>query len=281
MNWIRENKFLAGFFGFVIAGAVALTVLLVMAYNQYAEYSDIYANQANELKRLQAKAPYPDEKNLEKYKEQKKLLGEAISGLQENLSAIEFPLEPMTPELFQDRLRASINAVGVKAAENGLKLSPAVAAMGFDRYQTETPGKDAATPLGRQLKAIEFIVNELLGSKVNSITTIHREPLPEESGKKTSAQTLVAKYPFQITFVVEQNRFRKLLNDIVGATQQFYIVRQVRIKNQVEKGPLKTSDAAAAPTAPADARLHYIVGNEKLEVALTLEIVDFAAPSQK
>lgn len=280
MNWLRENKFLAGFFGFVIAGMVALAVLLVLAYNQYAEVSGSYSNLAGQLKTLQAMAPYPDADNLKKYQEQKKTLGESFSSLQQALSAYEFPLEPMTPEQFQDKLRASLNAAAAKAKGIGLKLPTTVAALGFDRYQTETPSKDAAAPLGRQLKAIEFIVDELLDSKVNAITSIHRDPLPEESGKPPS-KALVTKYPFQIALVAEQRHFQKIFNDIVGATQQLYIVRLVRIKNQVEKGPVKATETTASGTAAASAALRYIVGTEKVEVVLDLEIVDFSSAQRK
>jgi hypothetical protein len=284
MNWIRENKLLATFLGFVIAGMGALAFLLVQAISHFGEVDDAYKAQVEQWNQLQALPAYPEEKNLQLYKDQKKSLDAIITNLKQELSALQFPLEPMTPEEFQDKLRTTVNAVAAKAALTGAKL-PEKFALGFDRYLTETPGKEAAAPLGRQLKAIEFIINEFLDNRVESITTINRSPVPEETGKQNPAKQLLDKIPVDITFVTDQNHFHKLLNDLMGTKKQFYIVRWLEVKNQVDKSPPKSATSAAAQASAKPAKdtgfLHYLFGGEKLNFAMKIEIVNFADQPQK
>ena len=279
MNWIRENKFIAGFLGFVIVAALGLGFLLWQAMGNFSDVDAAYKDQVDKLTALQSQVPFPNQQNLKTYKEQDEELNTANTALMADLATHEFPLEPMTPEQFQDKLRTAVNEVAEKAKDNKITI-PDKFAMGFDRYLTETPNKDAAAPLGRQLTAIEFIINELLDSRIDSITKpIDRPPLPEESGQKPSKNSVV-KHPFEITFISEQGRFRKVLNDTVSNSKQLYVVRLIQIKNQVPTSPLKVAQGAAAGGA-TDNHLKYIFGAEKLEVVMKLEVIDFISPPAK
>ena len=80
--------------------------------------------------------------------------------------------------------------------------------MGFDRYLTEQPTKEAAPALDRELKAVDFVINELLDSGVQSIAStslINRAPLPEESKRQARSKDLVTKSVLEISFVADQN----------------------------------------------------------------------------
>jgi len=276
MNWIRENKILAVFLGFVAVGALGLGFLLYQAMSTFSDVDAAYKEQLDKLTALQSQSPFPNAQNLKTYQEQSTALTAAITALQGDLSTHELPIVPLTPEQFQDKLRTSVNAAADKAKENKITGLDKFA-FGFDRYLTETPSKDAAAPLGRQLEAIEFVVNELLDSHVESIGAITRPPLPEEAGQKPSTASVV-KHPFQISFVSEQGRFRKILNDIVGNSKQLYVVRLLQINNQKPTSPSK---ATAAATPAADNHLQYLFGAEKLNVDMKLEIIDFAGPPAK
>lgn len=282
MTWIRDNKFLAGFLGFVIVAAAALGFLIFQAYGHFGEVDENYRNEVQKLNTLQSMAPYPDQQNLNKAKEQQTSYVDNIKNLLQDVTAVQFPLEPLAPEGFQDNLRATVNAVTAKAAPKQL---PDKFGLGFERYLTETPRREAAAPLGRELKSVEFIINELIDSKVDSITSVVRPPLPEENGTVTKGKPpLVTKEEFDVTFISEQGRLRKILNELVDTKKQFYIIRLLRVKNQVLIGPPKnpTGTAAAAAAGSKDASaLHYIVGTEKLEVTLKIEIANFNPPAQK
>ena len=262
MNWVRENRFLSAFLGVMLAGVGALGYLLFSAYGDFSEVSGQYEKQAAELRRLQSLTPYPDEENVRKLEEQKDDFIARIGSLQTSLAAMEFPREPLTPEQFQDKLRASVSATQEKAKQGGIKL-PDKFYLGFDQYQAVPPKTAAATPLGWQLKAIELAVNQMLDSKIDSLTAITRAPLPEEGEAKSgrpdagvakgtapkAAAPLAVAYPFSVSFVADQSRFRKILNDLASTSKQFFIVRSLGVKNENEKGPPRSEAVAADTTA--------------------------------
>ncbi|MEI8340274.1 MAG: Amuc_1100 family pilus-like protein [Verrucomicrobiota bacterium] len=283
MNWIKENKFLAGFLAALVVGAGFLAFLLITNQGKFTEVSDNYSKQAEELKRLQNLVPYPDEANLKLMREQKDEYVANIGKLEKELAtAHQFSLEPMQPSEFQDLLKKTVDAVIEKS---GTGVLPQKFYLGFDVYQTKPPGGEAAAPLARELKAIDLVVNTLIDAKVTSITDIKRPPLPEETDPKAAAtqKKLVRKTPFDITFVADQGRMRKALDDIVGSKKQFFILRALIVKNEKEKGPARADASAPSTSGTTDEtqRIKIIVGTEKLIVTARIEIVDFALPSTK
>jgi len=94
----------------------------------------------------------------------------------------------------------------------------------------------------------------------------------------------------EATFISTPAAARKVLNQIAGASEQFYIVRLLHVRNEKDKGPPRegASDraglvaVASPPTAgspetkPTMATgLNFIVGNEHIEVTAEIEIVRF------
>lgn len=325
MDWIRENKFLAGLFGVLLVGAAFLGFLLYSAKARHAEVHDQYTQQASELRRLQTLPLYPDESNLKKLQEQKKQLEESAVKLQAQLNTMEYPVQPMTPEQFQDKLRASVSAAVEKSKKSGTKLlGDQKFYLGFDTYQATRPRSEAAPLLGRQLQAIETVVNLVLDARADAITALARTPLPEEgtgaaaspaptprggaaAGKQTAAP-LVSKNAFDIGITIERDQYRRLLNAIASSKNQFYILRTLLVANRSPKGPPRVEpgtetavtpqpEAAATPppegeaateeplpspapggTSPGGGSLKFLVGTEKLDAVLRIDIVDFAAP---
>jgi hypothetical protein len=319
MNWIKSNKGLTGFLAVSTVLAGALSFLVFRANEKYAASSNKYAVLLGQLNGLQRQRPYPDQVSLKALQLQKREHQESIFELQRRLNAMELPLNPLTEVQFQDTLRDTVQRVSAKAAANGMKL-PEKFYMGFDQYQGEPPRREAAPALGRELKAIESILVRLAESHVNSLTKLERIPLPEETAKQKAGdgakdlkggrgakdgRQLASKAPFEVSFVSTQNAFRTAFNNIVSSKEQFFIPRLVEIRNEKDKGPLK-SDSSSNPLPPAasappgslpepasnaptgsqpathaDAgasqpELRYLVGEEKIEVTLWLELVNFA-----
>ena len=290
MNWIKENKFLTVFFGVMLLGASALGYLLISSKANFDEVQANYNTASTELSRLQNLSPYPNESNLKAMLAQKSAYVGSSTRLQESLAALQFPLEPIHPEEYQDQLRKTVDEAVAKA---GPGVLPAKFYLGFESYQSSPPKGDAAAPLSRELKAIEWLVNALLDAKVHSITDIRRVPIGEETAEgKAVANTKsqkpqkgtndggVHKNTIEITFTAEQGRVRGALNAIVNSKKQFYIIRSLQIKNEKEKGPLRagTSGPATGGTGSSDPsqKLQVIAGNEKLIVTARIEIVDFS-----
>ena len=319
MNWVKENKFLTGYIAVMVIGVGALGYKVMAASSALDEANDGYTAKASEYNRLRHLAPSANRKNLEAFQAQKEEAAQAISAFQTELTTKEFPIEQITPEQFQDRLKIAVTAVQTKARELNVVLEKNEKFyLGFDRYETQPPDKDAAAALGRQLKAIEWVVQQALASGITEVRKLDRPELPEEKGKGAAGkrpeapgpgsnrgggqgnragerggrQDLVTSHSFDIIVLCRQGQAAHLLNTIVGSkAPQFFIPRSVRITNQNPKGPPRVVDAqpaaadpnnpAPAPAAPVPAtNVSYIVGEEKVDLALRLEIVDFAEPAK-
>lgn len=303
MNWIKENKFLTGFFAAMLVGVGVLGYFLFRAMGGFDEATTRYTALAGEFNRLQNLPVSPSDKNLKALAAQKEEAVKVIAAFQSSLAAKTFPPEPMSPEQFQDKLKATKNAV-VEKAQGAPKL-PDKFFLGFDPYETRPPdNKEVATLLGHQLKAIEWLFGQLIESHVTEVKSIKREPLPEESGKARGTEkgdkkgkALVNTHPVEITMQCRQNALAPFLNALVSPkAPQFYIVRTIYVKNQTDKGPPKVVNAAPPPpapvttgtpaaagtpppAAPAQAASTYIVGEEQIEVAMQIDIVDFTEPT--
>ena len=305
MNWIRENKFLTGFIAVMVIGAGVLGYLLYTAWGAYTDVNEQFTAAASDLKQLETRVPYPTQDNLNKYRAERDDLIDSTHSLAENLSKMVLPVEELSPSAFQDRLRETVSAVTSKAAQGQIKL-PDKFALDFDQYQSQPPSAAAAGVLGRQLTAINIVMNTLLDEHIESLVSITRTRLPQEGaapaarpgagnnkpGNAPAAAALVEKVPFEVRFVATQQTFQKVLNDIAASDKQFFITRTLLVENSDPKPVSKAVDtpgggapAGAAPggapaTTGTDAFLKFLVGTEKTDVAMRVEMVTFNPPDK-
>ncbi|MGC3991249.1 MAG: Amuc_1100 family pilus-like protein [Chthoniobacteraceae bacterium] len=314
MNWIKENKFLAIFIAVMVVGVGVLGYLLYSSSDQFDQVSSSYTSQAAQLNQLQGLTPSRTEDNLAKVKQQKDEYVKQIAGLQDKVAGMQFPVEDMTPSSFQSALKDAVNDTEAKATASGVKL-PEGFYLGFQDYQSVPPRNEAASALGQQLKAIKLVVDALITSRISQITAIARDPLPQESkvqaqpadaavprppvpaGGQADESKLLTKETFQVAFSADQAKFQQALNAISSADEQFIIVRNLRLHNDQIKGPSRIKpvtataataqvalDASGQPIADDSQKndwLQPIVGREKVNVTLSLEIIDFAKSAGK
>ena len=289
MNWIKENKFLSGFLGVLTVGIGVLGYFVLDAMGRVDTARENYTAQASDLARLQNLPLTPSKKNLDALVAQKTEAVNVIAEYQATLGAKSFPLEPMTPEQFQDQLKATKTAIFARAAEGGTKLPPKFF-LGFEAYETTPPKPEAAAPLGRQLKAIEWVLNQVFENRILEIDDkepMKRELLPEETGRKAAEppkkggggapkqKPLVVTHSFELKMKCRQQQLARLLNVIVGPkAPQFYIPRLVQVTNE-KPGVSRVDPAKAADGKPGG----YFLGNEHLVVTLLIEVVNFAEPA--
>ena len=320
MNWVKENKFLTGYIIVMVIGLGVLGFEVLSAGGAYDDVQATYQKQAAEYDRLRKLAPFPSRSNLQQYEVLKKDAANVITAFQVDLSKKKILLDPhllpLSPERFQDLLKERVTDVRKKAADANVKL-PEKFFLGFDKYETTPPTLEAAEPLGRELEAINWIVNQYIESGVQEIESLTRSDLPEERGTTTprgegresrggpggrgrpggggggggnraggagaggsaARQELVDYYPFDIATICKQQRLQPLLNVITGAkAPQFYVIRQIRIRNQDEKAPPKATPSPD-PNIKSTGPTTFILGEQSIEATLRIEIVDFNAPS--
>lgn len=286
MNW--RNPFLIGYLSVTAVGVAALGFL---AYSSYSHYSDVdasYQDAVQKLQSLQNRTPFPSVENNDKYAAYTAEYHAAYEKLLDRISKMQKGVETITPQAFQDRLRAMVSDVENAAKQNGVKL-PDGFYLGFDQYRDELPANEAAGPLARELDAIRLVVDDLITNKVHEVLGIKRTLLPEEqgaapkpddsamhrgrrqlAGSETTGTGIVTANPFDIAFVADQSQTRQALNAIAQA-DQFFIIRYLTIENSSLTGPKRhpeteagaTAQAApqASPTPSADQLLGQLTGN--------------------
>jgi hypothetical protein len=295
MNWFRQNRFLGTF---LVGLGLATLLGLWFLFHEKAAADAAQARleeTVNELSRLRRSTPFPDAENLKKTKAQAENYRASLLSLETELKGRMFPRLPLQPNEFQAQLRLAVNDVLDHAATAKVQL-PANFNLGFDPYATSLPNLEAAPRLGRQLRAIEWIANTIIDAHVDSLGSLTRELLPEEKSApeatpapgRTLRQTkpapgkekVVDSAAIDLTFSGSPTAVRRVINQIAAAKDQFYIIRTLVVKNQVDKGPKRGGSEGAAP-APTPAvggkepAIKFIVGTEHLDVAARIEIMRF------
>ena len=283
MNWLKHNKGLGAYLLLVLAGSGFLGFQLAGARGRMEESMEAFGTASQELNRLRGLSQFPEKQNLEKLQAQQQELGEEVQKLRSELVGNQLPLEPVTEVEFQDRLKETVERVTAGAAKAGMAL-PERFYMGFDQYQAEPPKKEAAPHLARQLKAMEWVVSQLIANRAKALEQLQRSPLPEEGerarggkgekgekGEKVekaergparagradaaadadAARREIIRNGFEVSFRCSQASFQKTLNDVTSSKAQFYIPSRLEVRNEKEKGPAR--EEAKAGEAGADA----------------------------
>lgn len=305
MNWFRENRFLGTFL--IVVGGCTLAALwfLLSARSAWDDAMLDFNQTAAELNRLARLAPYPSSENLRQMKAHVDDYAAALTRLKDELRARVLPPAPMAPNEFQSHLRLAMTAMADKSRAKNVRL-PDKFCLGFDEFTSVLPNEAAAPLLGQELAQIEWFLDTLLEAGVDALTSFRRTPLPEEHGmaapgvapgsRKSGAVApadpkFLERNILEATFVSTPAGARKVLNQIAGTNQHFFIVRLWHVRNEKGKGPARevTSDTAGlvasasspAPVGspgakPSPAALDFIVGNEHIEITAKIEIVRFA-----
>jgi hypothetical protein len=311
MNWFQQNRWLGTFL--IVFGICVLFAgsLLYWTRTKWSDARQAFDRAAAERARLESLDPFPNDANYKKMEVHIENYRLALDKFKEQLKKEMVPEAPLAPNEFQSRLRQAIISMLSRARINNVKL-PDKFQLGFDEFTTAMPKTAVAPLLGQELSQIQMLINILLDAKVDSVTSLHRAPLPEERGvspaptpKPTAvprrkgsaapgqkpaepsatvgAPNLVERNVVDLTFKAAPAGARKVLNEIVSSSGQFFIIRTLYVHNEKDKGPSREKTAetnpstpeAAGATQPGNAPLTFIVGNEHIEVSARIEMLRF------
>jgi hypothetical protein len=304
MNWFKQNRALATLL--IVFGICALFagIFLYWRWAIWRDARQTFDQAAAERSRLEHLDPFPNDTNYRKLQGYLDRYSAALDKFKEELKNGIAPAPPLAPNEFQSRLRQATIATLNRAQTNNVKL-PDKFQLGFDEFAMALP-ETAVTPLlGQELSQIQMLINILLDAKVDSLTSFHRAPLPEERARlltptpspaarrtatatKTSTPppTLLQRNVVDLTFKATPAAARKVLNEITNSSGQFFVIRTLYVHNEKDKGPprQRTGEPAPTPTqqmAPAQpgaaGPLNFIVGNEHIEVSATIEMLRFGS----
>jgi hypothetical protein len=311
MNWVQKNPFLTAFIGATLLFTAAAAYFTATAFGRFTEVSDQYDAAVSRLHGLQNRTPFPSEENLATYAKLTETYDAKFGELSNVIAKRQSALEPISPQAFQDNLRAVVSAVIELASENTVEL-PEGFYMGFDQYRGTLPSDTAAPILAEQLAGIQSIITNLIKLRVTAITGLSRMSLAAEGGAPQPesprqqqnqqpaqpAEPILVSKPIDIAFRAEQGKVRQALNGIVTA-ERIFIIRSITIQNTQLEGPPRQADSAAAapdPNANAFAEmlgnqgqlagtpktsLSVIVGRELVNVNTRIEMIGFNLPAIK
>ena len=257
---------------------------------------------AAERSRLEHLDPFPNETNYRKLQGYLDRYGTALDRFKEQVKKEVVPAPPLAPNDFQSRLRQATVATLNRAQTNNVRL-PDKFQLGFGEFATVLPDTPVAPLLGQELSQIQMLINILLDAKVDSLTSLHRAPLPEERGAsptptpspaagrtvaatKTSSPSpaLIQRNVVDLSFKATPGAARKVLNEIANSSGQVFIIRTLYVHNEKDKGPPRQTNETPTPTQTqqmasaqpgSGAPLNFIVGNEHVEVSATIEMLRF------
>jgi hypothetical protein len=291
MNWFKENPILTAILAILLAGAGAMTYFAIDAWAQYDAAVENYTTQLKNVDAIKKKSPYPSEAVFKKHEEYRKQYSESLDAFRVSLSKMEVPLEPITPQEFQDNLRNAVNNIRAKAQEKKVKL-PEKFYLGFEDFQSQLPTPEAAPILNREFKTIQKLVNQLVDWKVDSIDLLDRkQPAPQAAptpppaqGKKPAdaapAAPKIGVSYLTLTFTSSLEKCRYALNEL-PKSKEFLIVRNLSIENTKpappSRNPKTEQENPAQPLAGKDSpkTIQVIVGTESVKSSLSIEILDF------
>jgi hypothetical protein len=298
--WFQQNRALGIL---LIVFGVCVLFAGVLLYWRWATWSDArqtFDQAAAERSRFEHLDPFPNEANYRKLQGYLDRYSTALDKFKDELRNAIVPAPPLAPNEFQSRLRQATVATLNRAQTNNVKL-PDKFQLGFDEFANALP-ETAVTPLlGQELSQIQMLMNILVDAKVDSVSSFHRAPLPEERrsssnptptpavGRTATAAKTATPPPaslqrniVDLTFKATPAAARKVLNELASSTGQFFIIRTLYVHNEKDKGPPRQRTEpppaqAASPQPGAGAPLNFIVGNEHIEVSATIEMLRFGS----
>src|SRR6266571_6173940 len=301
MRWFQQNRWLGTFLILFGISVLFTGFLFYWTRGKWSDARQEFDKAAAERSRLQRLDPFPSDANYRKLQILLENYSVALDKFKEELKKEAVPETPLAPNEFQSRLRQAVIATLNRAHANNVKL-PDKFQLGFDEFTTAMPKTPVAPLLGQEVSQIQMLINILLDAKVDSVTSFHRAPLPEEKGpsptptparvpgqRPAAAKTitpplLLERNVVDLTFKAAPGAARKVLNEITSSTGQFYIIRTLYVHNEKDKGPPREKTAGPTPAETTQANpaqqgpaapLNFIVGNEHIEVSARIEMLRF------
>jgi hypothetical protein len=299
MNWFRENPFWSAFIA-IAGGALLLAAgFLWWTKGSYEDAMAKYRESAAEQTRLESSNPYPSAANVGKMKIYLDNYKTALDKLKAELKTRMLTEAPLAPNEFQTRLRQAIIRTTENARNNRVKL-PANFFLGFDEFVSSLPTPEEAPALGQELSQVQLLLNTIIEARVDAITAFRRvahpgtataagpvpSATPRPGTKPSSAPKVIDQRTVEFAISASPTAGRRVINQIAAASEQFFIIRAIHVKNQKDKGPPRENAGPTAPIAPPNPTgaapaatpagpLNFIVGNEHINLSARVELVNF------
>lgn len=319
MSFLNKNKFAVALGGGTLIGAAALYFLGSSGASRYEEAKVRFEEASTQALGFEKLALYPKSENRDG---KKKALDEYRKSLESIQSAFQTfrptEIKDISPQDFTNRLKAADVEIRKAFEDSGTKV-PDAFFVGFEGYKTSLARANSTGILDYQLGAVKKVLLSLANASPSELKNLHRPTLPEEEGTAyvPAANAVARPLPLELTFVGPEKSARDFLSSIVKPTDQYVVVRAIRVAN-AKKDPPRASDAqfekpanakgaaaadafaggfvlpgeepaattpvesaqAKAPAADSSRILSQVLGNEEIVVFVRLDVLQFL-PAKK
>ncbi len=279
MNWIQQNKSLAGILGFMIAGAIGLGVWFYLSYSDYTSAMGEWTDQSGKVSTLQSAKVFPSAKNVKMVEQRISDYRDKFATLRNVLLApnLQQPIKPISETEFQTKVKERAIAVKKRADAVGMGLPTSDFALGFEGYASELPpNATVAAELNVHLDVMEKLINVFIEKGVTKLDSIKRTPLPGEKGAAknesappsattgnkalfdSSADQVLDRHTITCVFTCDQDPLRNVMNVLSNPATMphFLAVRLMRVENEKAEGASKEEVKnliKSVPTSQVDA----------------------------
>lgn len=271
MNWVQENKSLAGILGVMILGALGLGAWLYLSFAEYSASTEEWQQTDSKVHNLREKKLFPNDKNAAAREAEVTDYAAKVGDLRSALlnENVQQPVKPMSQTEFQARLKERATAV-VQMAKTADILLPADFALGFADYTNNVPrSPEISAELAVHLDVLEQLVTTFIKAGVKSVDMFERTKVANEdkapvvapvvappskakaSTKKSArgskkpaiteaqaAEPVLDRYPIKVMLTSDQGPFQTIINTLCDPSKMrpFLVVRQLRVENERQEG---------------------------------------------
>ena len=226
-------------FALLIIGGAAF-----LCFTTSKGYSNARANWDRNLSTIESlgkKKPYPSQENVQQLEKLKKEYEQAVAGLFKGLNQFQQDLNlSLVNTQFQQLVSDTTLEFRNTASGANFKIEVDEFQLGFDAYSNSVPTQEIVPILDYELKAIDHLLRTLMTSGAESMDHFSRDLIPGEvGGPERQEISVVHKYPVRIGFRSSHPSYREFINKISNDKEYFYILRVLKVVNDVTEGPLK------------------------------------------
>ncbi len=258
-----EKKKLSGFkllliiLTLVLAGGAG--VLGFLQKKQFDANTQAYATKAAELKKMKEMDGYPSQESVDTLSSAITNYEGVLTDLGQDLAtSTGIKFENVEPAKFSARVTKATKALRAKYSEAGVEL-PEEWSLGFEKYVSILPPKEATGILLYNLEALVWLHEELLSSNPSKLVNLHRKAvaLEVEAGESVrqnnqsnrrgkNQKPAVVAMPMEISFITKENGARDFLNRIVNADKYFFTIDTLKLQEVKAVGLERTVNSAPA-----------------------------------
>ena len=276
MEWIKQNRFFAGYAGIMIVGVLGLGFWVFKGWSGFSAAKSDYEDIHERVTALESEKIYPNKENLAEKEARVSRYAAAVDALQRQAGMLQRDLKDgFSEQQFRNLRNKETQAIIDLAAEKNMTL-PKDFALGFKKY-SEGIGvpPHAVSVLEWEFDGIRRFVQIAAESGVESLDEFTRDEIPQErpdwkpvderpergrrpagrkpprgrgpkgrmviadreKGPMSSASRVMETYRIMAKVTGSYESLSALLNQIAADDKYFMWLRRVRIENEQKQSP--------------------------------------------